>query len=65
MSSINVVNLTENTVKNLLDWPLVYEAVEQSLRSITKTRVNESQPIAEQPTRIFTPMPNKAGNLKA
>lgn len=62
MSALNILYLTENDVKKLLNWPLVCEAVEQSLRSISKTQVNESQPIAEQPTRIFTPLPNKAGN---
>lgn len=63
MSTTDLIHLKENQVKALLNWPLVYEAVEESLRSIPSTRVNESQPIAEQPTRIFTKMPNNAGNL--
>lgn len=61
MSSLNILHLSESDVKHILNWPLVYEAIEQSLRSISKTKVSESQPIAEQPTRIFTPMPNGAG----
>lgn len=52
---MSVVNISEKQVLELLDWPLVFDAVEQSLRSICETRVNEDQPTAKQPTRIFTP----------
>lgn len=52
---MSIVNITEEQVLELLDWPLVFDAVEQSLRSICETRVNEDQPTAKQPTRIFTP----------
>lgn len=58
---MSVVSLSESQVKDLLNWPLVYEAVEQSLRSITETRTDNSQPTAVQPTRIFTPTPNGKG----
>lgn len=50
-----VLNLTESQVLELLDWPLVFNAVEQALRSICKTKVGDDQPTAVQPTRIFTP----------
>lgn len=58
---MSVVNLAEDQVKGLLSWPLVYEAVEQALRSITEIRTSESQPTANQPTRIFTPAGNGKG----
>lgn len=58
---MSVVNLNESQVKGLLTWPLVYEAVEQALRSIPETRTSESQPTANQPTRIFTPAGNGKG----
>lgn len=49
------VNLTEEQVKDLLDWPLVCDAVEQALRSICEFRVSDNQPTAKQPARTFTP----------
>lgn len=52
---MSVVNLTEEQVLELLDWPLVCDAVEQSMRSICEIRVKDDQPTAKQPTRIFTP----------
>lgn len=58
---MSVVNLTEEQVKCLLTWPLVYEAVEQALRSITEIRTSETQPTANQPERIFTPAGNGKG----
>lgn len=53
---MSVINLNEEQVLELLDWPLVFDAVEQSLRSICETKVSEDQPTAKQPTRIFTPI---------
>ncbi|XP_055298600.1 ketimine reductase mu-crystallin [Sitodiplosis mosellana] len=69
---MSVINLSEEQVLELLDWPLVCDAVEQSLRSICETKVNEDQPTAKQPTRVFTPiekgtllcMPGFIGNYK-
>lgn len=52
---MSVTNITEEQVLELLNWPMVCDAVEQSLRSICENRVNEDQPTAKQPTRIFTP----------
>lgn len=52
---MSVISLTEQQVKDLLEWPLVCDAVEEALRSICEFRVNENQPAAVQPTRIFTP----------
>lgn len=48
------INLTEEQVKNLLEWPLVCDAVEQSLRSVCEFRVNDEQPTSNQPARTFT-----------
>lgn len=50
-------------MKEILEWPLVYDAIEQALRSITETRTDESQPTFNQPTRIFTVPPNGKGVL--
>lgn len=55
---MSIINLTEAQVKELLDWPLVVDAVEQSLRSICENRVSENQPTAKQPTRSHTPTEN-------
>lgn len=60
---MSVTNLNEEQVKSVLSWPLVYEAVEQSLRSIVKTRISGSQPTSNQPTRIFTHPPGGKGAL--
>lgn len=51
---MSVISLTEQQVKDLLDWPLVCGAVEEALRSICEFRVNEHQPAAVQPARVFT-----------
>lgn len=56
-----VVNIDESQVKEILNWPLVCEAVEQALRSICETRVSDDQPTSNQPTRIFTVPPNGKG----
>lgn len=53
-SNMSVVNLSEQQVKQLLDWPSVCDAVEQALRSVCEVRVGDEQPISKQPTRIFT-----------
>lgn len=58
---MTVENLSEDQVKDLLSWPLVNDAVEQALRSITEIRTSESQPTARQPTRTFTPAGNGKG----
>lgn len=52
--SSNLIHLTESQVKQLLNWPLVYEAVEEALSAITATKANEAQPVANQPARSFT-----------
>lgn len=56
--SSNLIHLTESQVKQLLNWPLVYEAVEEALSAITATKSNEAQPVANQPARSFTRSPN-------
>lgn len=48
------INLTEEQVKFLMDWPLVCDAVEQALRSPCEFRVNDEQPTSNQPARTFT-----------
>lgn len=53
-----VININEGQVKDLLDWPLVCDAIEQSLRSVCENKVKDDQPTATQPTRIFTPTEN-------
>lgn len=58
---MSVVNLTEAQVEQLLSWPLVNDAVEQALSAITEIRTSDSQPIANQPARIFTPTGNGKG----
>lgn len=60
-SAMSVIHLSENQVKELLDWPLVYEATEQAFRSICENRVSEEQPIANQPARSFTRTLNGLG----
>lgn len=58
---MSVVNLTEAEVEQLLSWPLVNDAVEQALSAITEIRTGDSQPTANQPARIFTPVGNGKG----
>lgn len=53
-----LVHLTESRVAELLNWPLVYEAVEQALSAITKRKANDQQPTSVQPPRSFTPSDN-------
>lgn len=51
---MSVVQLSENQVKQLLDWPLVCDAVEQAFRSVSDTRENHEQPTSKQPARSRT-----------
>lgn len=53
--------ITEDEVKKLLSWPLVFEACEQALRSVSKTRANENQPSAKQPARQRVNMNDDSG----
>lgn len=62
-SGMSVVNISENEVKELLDWPSLCEAIEQSLRGVCEIRTSDDQPNCQQPTRIFTPALNGMGNL--
>lgn len=50
-----VINLTEDQVLQLIDWRLVFEAVEQSFRSVSEVRKSDDQPTSKQPVRSFTP----------
>lgn len=52
--SSNLIHVTESQVAELLNWPLVYEAVKEALSAITATKANETQPVAHQPSRSFT-----------
>lgn len=52
---MSLVSLSEEQVKELLDWPSVCDAVEQAFRSVCEVRVSDDQPTSKQPTRIFTP----------
>lgn len=54
---MSIVNISENEVKALLDWPPLCEAIEQSLRAVCEIRISDDQPTCVQPTRIFTPAP--------
>lgn len=60
---MSVTNLNEEQVRSVLTWPLVYEAIEQSLRAIVRTRTSDDQPTSNQPTRIFTHPPGGRGAL--
>lgn len=51
---MSVVQLSEEQVKRLLDWPLVCDAVEQAFRSVSDVRTNNEQPISKQPARSRT-----------
>lgn len=62
-SSMSLINLNESQVKELLDWPIVYEAVEEALRSVCENRVSEDQPTSNQPARSFTAPTNGLGNI--
>lgn len=52
--SSKLLHLTESQVSEVLNWPVVYEAVEQALGAITTSKANDSQSTAFQPTRNFT-----------
>lgn len=60
---MSITNLNEEQVKSVLSWPLVYDAIEQSLRSVATIRTSGSQPVSNQPTRIFTHPPSGNGAL--
>lgn len=61
--SSELVILNEEQVKELLDWEIVYEAVDQALRSIPQTRVGDDQPTSVQKARVYTPVPNNTGKI--
>lgn len=50
----SVVNLSENQVKQLLNWSLVCDAVEQAFRSVGEAPMDNEHPISKQPTRSHT-----------
>lgn len=52
---MSVINLSEAQVKELLDWPMVCDAVEQAFRSVSEVRTRDDQPTSKQPARTFTP----------
>lgn len=58
---MSVINLSEEQIKEYLDWPTVCDAVEQAFRSVCETRVNDDQPTSAQPARTFTR--TEKGNL--
>lgn len=43
---MSIINLSEEQVASLLTWPLVYDAVEQALRSVSEIRTSDAQPSA-------------------
>ncbi|XP_037043791.1 ketimine reductase mu-crystallin [Bradysia coprophila] len=43
--------ISENEVKKLLSWPLIFEACEQAIRSVSRSESSENQPSAIQPAR--------------
>lgn len=51
---MSIVNLSENQVKQLLDWPLVCDAAEQAFRSVSEVQTNNEQPTSKQPARSHT-----------
>lgn len=53
--------ISENEVEKLLSWPLVIEACEQALRSVSKSETSEDQPSAIQPARQRILMNNDSG----
>lgn len=62
---MSVINISESEVKELLDWPSIYEAIEQSLRAVCEIRVSDDQPNHVQPTRTFTPALNGNGKNRS
>lgn len=61
---MSVINLSEDQVKELLDWPTIFDAVEQSLRSVCEVRTSNDQPSANQPARTRTLTENGMHNLE-
>lgn len=55
---MSVEQLSEEQVNQLLDWPLVCDAVEQAFRSVGEVRTNNDQPISKQPARSRTTTEN-------
>lgn len=51
---MSIVNLSEDQVKQLLNWPLVCDAVEQAFRAVSEFRTTAEQPTAKQPNRSHT-----------
>lgn len=51
---MSVINLSENQVKQLLDWSLVCDASEQAFRSVGEVRTSNEQPTSKQPARSHT-----------
>ncbi len=54
--------ISEDEVKKYLTWPLIYEACEQALRSVSKT-TSLNQPSAIQPARQRIGLNNDSGCL--
>lgn len=52
--------ISEEEVNKLLTWPLIYEACEQALRSVSK-KTNLNQPSAVQPARHRIVLDNNSG----
>lgn len=52
--SSKLLHLSESQVLKVLNWPVVYETVEQALGAVTNKKANNSQSTAFQPARNFT-----------
>lgn len=52
--SSQILHLSESQVKEVLNWPVIYDAVEQALAAITSTKATEDQSRAVQQPRNFT-----------
>lgn len=55
--------LNEKRVEELLTWPLIFEAVEQALMSVSVAPDNQTLPVSSQPARSFTVLPDNSGVL--
>lgn len=53
--------INEDEVKKFLSWPLIIEACEQALRSVSKTETSENRSSAIQPARQRINLDNDAG----
>lgn len=53
--------ISEDEVKELLSWPLIFEACEQALKAVSKAKTSENQPSAIQPARQRINMDNDSG----